>query len=209
MKLKHLYILYKNNIADMKYLKKFEHFSGYDSHPDLGDRFTNEPEEVMTNVMPEDGELMHGEEEVMPGNNEENCAECGNCTDCECGENFEEEEQGTWGDEENNPLMVEKKKIHKGFQAFLDKQKAKKEDKKEDKKSATKKETTYDKSGLKHPEKADLNKNKKISGYEKVRGKAIQNAVQDEKEEKGGKGLPAAQKNLPAGLQKAIAAKKK
>ena len=189
MKLKHLYILYKNNIADMKYLKKFEHFSGYDSHPDLGDRFTNEPEEVMTNVMPEDGELMHGEEEVMPGNNEENCAECGcNCTDCECGENFEEEEQGTWGDEENNPLMVEKKKIHKGFQAFLDKQKAKKEDKKEDKKkSATKKETTYDKSGLKHPEKADLNKNKKISGYEKVRGKAIQNAVQDEKEEKGSK----------------------
>jgi hypothetical protein len=170
----------------MKYLKKFEHFSGYDSHPDLGDRFTNEPEEVMLNVMPEDGELMPDGEEVMPGNDEENCAECGcNCTDCECGGNYEEkekEEQGTWGDEENNPLMIEKKN-NKGFKAFLDKQKAKKEDKKE----TTKKETTYDKSGLKHPEKADLNKNKKISGYEKVRGKAIQNAVQDEKEEKGSK----------------------
>jgi len=180
MKLKHLYILYKNNIAYMKYLKKFEHFSGHDSHPDLGNRFTNEPEEVIPNVMPEE------EEEVMPEYGEENCSECGyNLTDCECGGNYEEkekEEQGTWGDEENNPLMIEKKN-NKGFKAFLDKQKAKKEDKKE----TTKKETTYDKSGLKHPEKADLNKNKKISGYEKVRGKAIQNAVQDEKEEKGSK----------------------
>jgi hypothetical protein len=181
MKLKHLYILYKNNIAYMKYLKKFEHFSGHDSHPDLGNRFTNEPEEVMSNVMPEE------EEEVMPEYGEENCSECGyNLTDCECGGNYEEKEkeenQGTWGDEENNPLMIEKKN-NKGFKAFLDKQKAKKEDKKE----TTKKETTYDKSGLKHPEKADLNKNKKISGYEKVRGKAIQNAVQDEKEEKGSK----------------------
>jgi hypothetical protein len=127
MKLKHLYILYKNNIADMKYLKKFENFSGYDSNPDLGDRFTNEPEEVMLNVMPKDGELMPDGEEVMPGNDEENCAECDG--------NYEEEEkEETWGDEENNPLVVEKKKINKGFQAFLDKQKAKKEDKKEDKK---------------------------------------------------------------------------
>jgi hypothetical protein len=179
MKLKHLYILYKNNIAYMKYLKKFEHFSGHDSPPDLGNRFTNEPEEVIPNVMPEE------EEEVMPEYGEENCSECGyNLTDCECGGNYEEKEenQGTWGDEENNPLMIEKKN-NKGFKAFLDKQKAKKEDKKE----TTKKETTYDKSGLKHPEKADLNKNKKISGYEKVRGKAIQNAVQDEKEEKGSK----------------------
>ena len=89
-------------------------------------------------------------------------------------------------------------------------QKEIKEDKKEDKK-----ETTYNKSGLKHPEKADLDKNKKISGYEKVRGKAIQNAVQDEKEEKGSKdkkddkGLSKAQMNLPEGLRKAIAAKKK
>ena len=92
---------------------------------------------------------------------------------------------------------------------------AKKQDKKEIKKPNTKKEITYDKSGLKHPEKADLNKNKKISGYEKVRGKAIQNAVQDEKEEKGSektkenKGLTAAQNKLPEGLRKAIEAKNK
>ena len=189
MKLKHLYILYKNNIAYMKYLKKFEHFSGHDSHPDLGNRFTNEPEEVMSNVMPEEEEENFDYRKDFLGNEDEdeNCSECGyNLTDCECGGNYEEkeeeEEQGTWGDEENNPLMIEKKN-NKGFKAFLDKQKAKKEDKKE----TTKKETTYDKSGLKHPEKADLNKNKKISGYEKVRGKAIQNAVQDEKEEKGSK----------------------
>ena len=118
----------------MKYLKKFEHFSGQD----LGDRFTNEPEEVMPNVMPEDGN-----DEVMPGNGEENCPECGcNCTDCECGGNYEEKEEEkeeeTWGDEEVNPIVVEKKKINKGFQAFLDKQKAKKEDKKEDDKEEKK-----------------------------------------------------------------------
>ena len=34
-----------------------------------------------------------------------------------------------------------------------------------------KKSTSYKKSGLKHPEKADLNKDKKISGYEKAREK--------------------------------------
>ena len=33
------------------------------------------------------------------------------------------------------------------------------------------KSTNYKKSGLKNPEKADLNKDKKISGYEKARGK--------------------------------------
>lgn len=64
-----------------------------------------------------------------------------------------------------------------------------------------KKSTSYKKSGLKHPEKADLNKDKKISGYEKARGKAIQKSVQSEKEEKG---LTAKQKKLPEGLRKAI-----
>lgn len=42
---------------------------------------------------------------------------------------------------------------------------------------------SYEKSGLKHPEKADLDKDKKISSYEKKRGKAVQDSVQDEKEE--------------------------
>jgi hypothetical protein len=67
------------------------------------------------------------------------------------------------------------------------------------------KNSSYKKSGLKKPEKADLNKDKKISGYEKKRGKAIEDSI----DKKGGKGLTAAQKKLPAGLQKAILAKKK
>jgi hypothetical protein len=67
------------------------------------------------------------------------------------------------------------------------------------------KNSSYKKSGLKKPEKADLNKDKKISGYEKKRGKAIEDSI----DKKGGKGLTAAQKKLPTGLQKAILAKKK
>ena len=67
------------------------------------------------------------------------------------------------------------------------------------------KNSSYKKSGLKKPEKADLNKDKNISGYEKKRGKAIEDSI----DKKGGKGLTAAQKKLPTGLQKAILAKKK
>ena len=68
------------------------------------------------------------------------------------------------------------------------------------------KNNSYKKSGLKKPEKADLNKDKKISGYEKKRGKAIEDSIA----KKGGKGLTAEQKEkLSPGLQKAILAKKK
>ena len=188
----------------MKYLKTFENFDlGRFSEEDEKQAFMNNPQETedAENVQDEreydledeDDEYRREEEEESEGENEGRPSR-------------------VWGDE-----VVEKKKINAGFQAYLDKKAGKKVDKKEDKKddkketkkSTTKKETTYDNSELKHPEKADLNKDKKISGYEKVRGKAIQNAVQDEKEEKGGKGLTTAQKKLPAGLQKAIAAKKK
>ena len=68
------------------------------------------------------------------------------------------------------------------------------------------KKNSYKKSGLKNPKKADLNKDKKISGYEKKRGKAIEDSIA----KKGGKGLTAEQKEkLSPGLQKAILAKKK
>lgn len=190
----------------MKYLKTFEKFGQFDlgrfSEEDETRDFMNNPQET------EDAEDVHHEREYDLEDKDDEYRRAG--------EENEEENEGepsrVWGDE-----VVEKKKINAGFQAYLDKKAGKKADKKEDKKddkketkkSTTKKETTYDKSELKHPEKADLNKDKKISGYEKVRGKAIQNAVQDEKEEKGAKGLTAAQKKLPAGLQKAIAAKKK
>ena len=68
------------------------------------------------------------------------------------------------------------------------------------------KKNSYKKSGLKNPKKADLNKDKKISGYEKKRGKAIEDSIA----KKGGQGLTAEQKEkLSPGLQKAILAKKK
>ena len=68
------------------------------------------------------------------------------------------------------------------------------------------KKNSYKKSGLKNPKKADLNKDKKISGYEKKRGKAIEDSIA----KKGGKGLTAEQKEkLSPALQKAILAKKK
>jgi hypothetical protein len=67
------------------------------------------------------------------------------------------------------------------------------------------KNNSYKKSGLKNPKKADLNKDKKISEYEKKRGKAIEDSIA----KKDGKGLTAAQKKLPEGLRKAIEAKKK
>jgi hypothetical protein len=81
------------------------------------------------------------------------------------------------------------------------------------------KSTNYKKSGLKNPEKADLNKDKKISGYEKARGKAVQKSMEDQKggksgskqedDEKSNGKLSSAQKKLPPALQKAIMSKKK
>lgn len=71
-----------------------------------------------------------------------------------------------------------------------------------------KNEVSYEKSGLKNPKKADLDKNKKISEYEKSRGKAIEDSIED-KEEGKSKGLTAKQKKLPEGLRKAIEKKKK
>ena len=39
------------------------------------------------------------------------------------------------------------------------------------------KEVPFAFSGLMNPKKADLNKNKKISGYEKARGKAVEKGI--------------------------------
>jgi hypothetical protein len=61
---------------------------------------------------------------------------------------------------------------------------------------------SYKKSGLKNPHKADLNKDKKISPYEKKRGKAIEDSIDKS-------GLTDKQKKLPKALQDAILAKKK
>lgn len=65
---------------------------------------------------------------------------------------------------------------------------------------------SYEKSGLKHPEKADRNKNNKIEGWEK----AVAKKIEDSMEKKDKKELtPSQKKKLPEGLQKAIEAKKK
>jgi len=167
----------------MKYLKKFENF-------DLG-RFGQEHEE---------------EENIAKLNLEEEEEDCAPCNDEEVdeipgGEWEEEEEQEEqeenrirrWGDE-----VVEKKKVNAGFQAYLDKQKAKKGDKKEEKE---------EKGGKKSkPDFLDLDKD---GDKKESMKKAAKDAKDDKKEEKGGKGLTAAQKKLPEAMQKAILKKQK
>ena len=46
------------------------------------------------------------------------------------------------------------------------------------------KKLSYKKSGLKNPHLADLDKDKKINGYEKARGKAVQKSIQTQRENK-------------------------
>ena len=168
----------------MKYLKKFENF-------DLG-RFGQEHEE---------------EENIAKLNLEEEEEDCAPCNDEEVdeipgGEWEEEEEQEEqeenrirrWGDE-----VVEKKKVNAGFQAYLDKQKAKKGDKKDDKKE--------EKGGM--PDFPDVDKDGDKKESIKKAAKDAKKAKDDKKEEKGGKGLTAAQKKLPEAMQKAILKKQK
>jgi hypothetical protein len=191
MKLKlNIYNYRKKIIHLMKYLKKFESF---DQSLNLG-RFSEEEEELNMNpqMMDED------EEECEPCSDEESEEDEYTFSSEEEfeAEDEESEEQAhrirRWGDE-----VVEKKKVNAGLQAYLDKKAGKKEDKKEDKE---------EKGGKKaKPDFLDLDKD----GDKKETMKKAAKDAKDGKEEKGGKGLTAAQKKLPAGLQKAIAAKKK
>ena len=172
----------------MKYLKTFENFGQFDlgrfSEEDATQAFMNNPKET------EDAEDVHHEREDDLEREDDKYRR-------EEEEKSEEENEGrpsrVWGDE-----VVEKKKINAGFQAYLDKKAGKKVDKKEDKKE--------DKGGKKaKPDFLDLDKD----GDKKETMKKAAKDAKDGKEEKGAKGLTAAQKKLPAGLQKAIAAKKK
>lgn len=167
----------------MKYLKKFENFTGQD----LG-RFSDE--EINN---PYENEQAFDQEEEEIFNSEDLEDEIEEREEQEEDETFEDEredERGrVWGDE-----VVEKKKINAGFQAYLDKQKAKK-DSKDDKGSKKAK-----------PDFLDLDKD---GDKKEPMKKAAKEAKEDKKEEKGGKGLTAAQKKLPEGLRKAIESKKK
>jgi hypothetical protein len=162
---------------------------GSDQSLNLG-RFSEEEEELNMNpqMMDED------EEECEPCSDEESEEDEYTFSSEEEfeAEDEESEEQAhrirRWGDE-----VVEKKKVNAGLQAYLDKKAGKKEDKEE-------------KGGKKaKPDFLDLDKD----GDKKETMKKAAKDAKDGKEEKGGKGLTAAQKKLPAGLQKAIAAKKK
>jgi hypothetical protein len=172
----------------MKYLKTFEKFGQFDlgrfSEEDETQDFMNNPQET------KDAEDVHHEREYDLEDKDDGYRR-------EEEEEFEGENEGrpsrVWGDE-----VVEKKKINAGFQAYLDKKAGKKADKKEDKE---------EKGGKKaKPDFLDLDKD---GDKKETMKKAAKDAKGGKQEEKGGKGLTAAQKKLPAGLQKAIAAKKK
>jgi hypothetical protein len=166
----------------MRYLKTFENFDGFD----LG-RFSEEDNELDNNFYGD--EMEAGEEECEPcGSDDYSEEDEYTFSSEEDDEEFDEVPTRIkrWGDEDSNAIgSLDEKKKEKG--------------------------TSYKKSGLKHPEKADLNKDKKISPYEKARGKAVQKSMQGEKEERDSKekGLTTAQKKLPEGLRKAIEAKNK
>ena len=172
----------------MKYLKTFENFDlGRFSEEDEKQAWMNEPQETedVENVQDEREYDLEDEDDEYR-REEEEAQEEGE------GEN-EADSSKVWGDE-----VVEKKKINAGFQAYLDKKAGKKADKKEDKE---------EKGGKKaKPDFLDLDKD---GDKKETMKKAAKDAKGGKEEEKGGKGLTAAQKKLPAGLQKAIAAKKK
>ena len=111
----------------MKYLKKFEHFTGHD----LG-RFSEEEENKDFMNNPDENEQAFDQEEEEIFNSEDEADELEDERESEEEDTYEderEEEKGrVWGDE-----VVEKKKINAGFQAYLDKKAGKKTDKKEDK----------------------------------------------------------------------------
>ena len=171
----------------MKYLKTFENFDiGRFSEEDEKQAWMNEPQET------EDFEDVQDEREYDLEDEDDEYRR-----EEEEAQEEEEENEGdpskVWGDE-----VVEKKKINAGFQAYLDKKAGKKADKKEDKE---------EKGGKKaKPDFLDLDKD---GDKKETMKKAAKDAKGGKEEEKGGKGLTAAQKKLPAGLQKAIAAKKK
>ena len=160
----------------MKYLKTFENF-------DLGPRFTDDSVETDEQDWLTRAKQIENEEESEEESEED-------CEECDDEETDLESKPRVWGDE-----VVEKKKVNAGFQAYLDKQKAKKGDKKEEAKGGKKSK----------PDFLDLDKD----GDKK---EPMKKAAKDAKEDdKGGakKGLTAGQKKLPEAMQKAILKKQK
>ena len=163
----------------MRYLKTFENF-------DLGPRFTDDSVETDEQDWLTRAKQIENEEESEE-EPEEDCEEC----DDEEMDSLKSKPR-VWGDE-----VVEKKKVNAGFQAYLDKQKAKKGDKKEEAKGGKKAK----------PDFLDLDKD---GDKKEPMKKAAKDAKEDDKDDKGGKkGLTAGQKRLPEAMQKAILKKQK
>jgi hypothetical protein len=153
----------------MKYLKKFENF-------DLG-RFSemdSDEQEWLNHVKDINGDE-YDSEDVLDDEIED--------------EDEIEMRRKVWGDE-----VIEKKKVNPGFQAYLDKQKAKKGNKDEEKGNKKSK-----------PDFLDLDKD----GDKKETMKKAARDAKDNKKEEPKKGLSAAQKKLPKPLQDAILKKQK
>jgi hypothetical protein len=170
----------------MRYLKTFENF-------DLGPRFTDDSVETdEQDWLTRAKEIENEEPESFEDEDEDE-------DDCEeCGDDEMEETEGrmprVWGDE-----VVEKKKMNAGFQAYLDKQKAKKGGKDEEKGGKKSK-----------PDFLDLDKDGNKKESMKKAAKDAKDAKDDKKDDKGGKkGLTAGQKRLPEAMQKAILKKQK
>lgn len=177
----------------MKHIKKFENFS-FEEEDKFG-RFAQERESDVVKFGEEGNEF---NDEDFDDQNCEFCEddkeetnELGEEED-DYGHSEEEEEEEEsqeenrirrWGDEE----IVEKKKVNAGFQAYLDKQKAKKSGK-DDKKG-----------GKGKPDFLDLDKD---GDKKETMKKAAKDAKEDDKG--GKKGLTAGQKKLPEAMQKAI-----
>jgi hypothetical protein len=167
------YIIYKNNINKMKYLKKFENFNGQD----LG-RFSDE-EETVNSAKPihdeEEENIFSSEEEedemISKKSSEEECEPC---------KDDEEEEEKNWGDEDlSNPVVQTVER----FAGFLEAKKAKPDfldlDKDGNKKESMKKAAKDAKSG-KEDKKEDKKEEKETKGLSKAQKKlplALQKAI--------------------------------
>jgi hypothetical protein len=140
----------------MRHVKKFEDY-------DLGPRFSED--------------VFDSEEDKMDDSSKGSEEECETCesepeaenvilnTDDKSGEITKTDDERSWGDE--SLLKIESVKSFKSFISENKKQK----------------KVTYKESGLKHPEKADLDGDKKLSEWELSRGKAIEDAIESKEKE--------------------------
>jgi hypothetical protein len=134
------------------------------------------------------------EEEIVGDNEMDNEEECEPCSSSDELDEYEDDEYTFSRIEDDLEKDEEVRRIRRWGDEDIEEVEEKKKEK----------GISYEKSGLKHPEKADLNKDKKLSKYELARGKAVQKAIEAEKEEKGSELTSKQKKKLPEGLKKAI-----